>query len=60
MYAEPRFPYQKVYDAIVSKIWENKDFIFGNIEQGYGIENWSTICEAERVTSIENKINTFI
>jgi hypothetical protein len=24
MYAEPNFTYQKIYDAIVSKIWENK------------------------------------
>ena len=40
MYAEPNFSYQKVYDSIVSRIWEKKETLFGSVEEGYRIENW--------------------
>lgn len=60
MYAEPLLCYQKVYDALVSKIWGQKAKFFGSSENGYGIENWSTLSENERVTQIEEKINTMV
>lgn len=50
--------YQKIYDAIVQKTWERKTAIFGSAETGYGIPDWSTLNQDERVTAIENLINS--
>jgi hypothetical protein len=55
------FPsYQKIYDAIVTKTWANKESIFGAAENGYGIQNWFSLSKEERITSIESTINKFV